>query len=119
MQPPGLASMKRPFPVTVVGWLFIVTGVASMAYHLRVGSIDRWTLLIAAVPALGIIGALYLMRGHGWARWLLLVWLAFHVVLSAFHSWSLMLAHLVLSVAIAYALLTPPASEYFRSPRSA
>ena len=75
--------------------------------------------MIAAIAAVAIIGGVFLLRGHGWARWLLLVWLTAHVVISAFHSWSLMLAHLVLFVAIAYSLLAPPASQYFRSAPSA
>jgi uncharacterized membrane protein len=108
--------MKRPFPVTVVGWLFIITGVVSLGYHLRHGISDRW---IAAIAVVAIVGGVFLLRGHRWARWLLLVWLAAHVVISAFHSWSLMAAHLVLLVAIAYSLLTPPSSEYFRSGPSA
>jgi uncharacterized membrane protein len=115
MLAPDLTSMQRPFPVTVVGWLFIITGVVSLGYHLWQGTFARWTVVIAAIAVAAIIGGVFLLRGRAWARWLLLVWLAAHVVISAFHSWSLMAAHLVLLVAIAYSLLTPPSSEYFRS----
>ena len=38
--------------------------------------------------------------GHNWARWLLVAWLAFHVVVSGFHSMSEMAAHAVLLIVV-------------------
>ena len=52
--------------------------------------------------------------GHNWARWLLVAWLAFHVVVSGFHSLSEMAAHAVLLIVVAYFLFTPPDSKYFQ-----
>jgi uncharacterized membrane protein HdeD (DUF308 family) len=106
--------MKRPFQVTLLGWLFIVVGIVSTAYHLLQGSFDRWTLPIALVGIAAIVGGVFLLRGARWARWLLLAWLAFHVVVSAFNSLSDAMAHLVLLLVVGYFLLGPPTCQYFQ-----
>jgi hypothetical protein len=67
------------------------------------------------VRALGVVGGVFLLMGNGWARWLMLAWLAFHVVVSAFHSLSETIAHLALLMVVTYFLLRPPVSSYFRS----
>ena len=105
--------MPRPFGVTFLGWLFIAVGSLSVAYDLKNG-LDRWAILIAGVSFIAIIAGLFLLKGRNWARWLLLAWLAFHVLVGALHSPSNSIAHLVLFAVIAYFLLTPPASTYFR-----
>jgi hypothetical protein len=55
------------------------------------------------------------LLGHNWARWLLLAWLVFHVIVSAFHSPEEVAAHVVLLLLFAYFVFRPPASNYFRS----
>jgi len=37
--------MKRPLPVTILGWLFIVTGLVGLVYHLSDGPLDCWVVL--------------------------------------------------------------------------
>jgi uncharacterized membrane protein HdeD (DUF308 family) len=105
--------MKRPFQVTVLGWLFIIVGVLSTTYHLLKSPLDRWTVPILLVGTTAIVAGVFLLRGAGWARWLLLIWLAFHVVVSAFNSLSDALAHFVLLSVVAYFLIGPPTSKYF------
>jgi hypothetical protein len=107
--------MKRPWSVTIVGCLFIVAGTVGLVYHLTDRPVDHWIVLISLVRIMAVVGGVFLLTGHGWARWLLLVWLAFHVVLSAFHSLSECLAHLALLMAVGYFLLGSPASRYFQS----
>jgi hypothetical protein len=109
--------MKRPFEVTFIGFLFIVIGVVSSVFHLWSGPLDRWTVPIAAVGIIAIIGGIFLLWGCNWARWLLLAWLAVHVVLSAFNSASQTLAHLVLFAVIGYFLVWSPAAKYFQAVR--
>jgi hypothetical protein len=53
------------------------------------------------------------LRGANWARWVAILWLAYHVVLSAFHSWSEAGVHAVLLAVISYVLLRRDAAEYF------
>jgi uncharacterized membrane protein HdeD (DUF308 family) len=109
----NLNSMKRPFQVTVLGWLFIVVGILSTAYHLWKGTLDRWTVPIMLVGIIAIVGGVFLLRGARWARWLLLAWLAFHVGVSALNSLSEALPHVVLLLVVGYVLLGPPTSKYF------
>ncbi len=55
-----------------------------------------------------------MLRGRNWARWLLLVWLAFHVILSAFHALFELVVHSLLFAVIAYSLFRPRVSAFFR-----
>jgi uncharacterized membrane protein HdeD (DUF308 family) len=107
--------MKRPFQVAMLGWLFIAVGILSTVYHLLKGSLDRWIVPILLVGAIAIAAGVFLLRGARWARWLVLAWLAFHLVVSAFNSLSDAIAHLVLLLVVGYVLLGPPTSNYFQS----
>ena len=107
--------MKRPISITFLGWLFILVGAVGLIYHVSERPVDRWIILIAAIRILAVIGGVFLLLGHSWARWLLIAWLAAHVVLSAFHSVSQTLAHLVLLAVISYLLLSPTVGKYFQS----
>ena len=106
--------MRRPFEVTFLVWLFVVVGIVSTEYHLWKGALDRWTIPIVLVGAVAVVAGAFLLRGARWARWLLLVWLAFHVAVSAFDSLSLALPHAVLLLVVGYVLLGPPTSKYFQ-----
>ncbi|HZV60138.1 MAG TPA: hypothetical protein VFF42_07335 [Candidatus Eremiobacteraceae bacterium] len=110
--------MKRPIPVTILGYLFIVAGLVGLAYHLSERPLDRWVALISLIRIIAVVGGVFLLKGHNWARWLMLGWLAFHVGVSAFHSLSDCIAHAVLLLAVAYFLLTPPDSKYFQASSS-
>jgi uncharacterized membrane protein HdeD (DUF308 family) len=107
--------MKRPFQVTVLGWLFIPVGIVSTVYHLWKSALDRWTAPILLVGIIAVVAGGFLLRGARWARWLVLAWLAFHVVVSALSSLSDALPHLVLLMVVGYFLLGPPTAKYFQS----
>ena len=110
--------MKRPWPVTVCGLLFIAVGLVGLVYHYRGSPHDRDFLLVSAIRLLAVVGGIFLLLGHNWARWLLLAWLGFHIGVSAFHSALETVVHVVFLIVIAYALLRPPGSNYFRSASS-
>jgi hypothetical protein len=110
--------MKRPFAVTFLGWLFIAVGLFALLYHLVKGRLDVWMLLIAPFEMIAIVAGVFLLKGRNWARWLLLLWIAFHVIARALNSLSESLPHLLLLVAVAYFLFTPPDSKYFGSARA-
>ena len=59
----------------------------------------------------------FLLRGHNWARWLALAWIAFHVVLSAFHAIPELVIHAVFCAVFAWVLFRPEAARYFRDVR--
>jgi uncharacterized membrane protein HdeD (DUF308 family) len=110
--------MKRPLAVTILGCLFIVAGLVGLIYHLSARPLEQQIALVSGVRVLAIVGGIFLLLGHSWARWLILAWLGFHVVVSAFHSVSEALAHAVLLIVTGYFLLRPPASRYFQNAAS-
>jgi hypothetical protein len=111
-----LNTMKRPFTITILGCLFIVAGLVGLVYHLSERPLDRWIVLISAIRIVAVVGGVFLLLGHNWARWIVLAWLLFHVVVSAFHGLSESIAHVVLLLVVGYFLLGPAASKYFQSP---
>ena len=110
--------MKRPLIVTAIGVLFILAGAVGFVYHFH-RPFDRDFAAIEFVRLLAVVGGIFLLLGHGWARWLVLVWLAFHVGISAMDSMGKFAFHLALLLVIGYMLLRPPASEYFHARRRA
>jgi hypothetical protein len=108
---------KRPYSVAAVGLLFVASGLLGLAYHL--GEFKRWhpfpyeLLLISALRLVAIVGGVYVLRGRNWARWMAVAWMAFHVVLSAFHSVAQLVVHSVLLALIAGILFRAPATKYF------
>src|SRR4029434_3789720 len=105
---------KRPLSVTLISGLFLVAGAIGLAYHATQFKMQSpfqydqvWVLF---VRLLAIIGAVFLFRGSNWARWLLVLWLAYHVILSAFHSTFELIMHSVLLAVVAYFLFRPSAS---------
>jgi len=110
--------MKCPFSVRFLGYLFILVGIAALVFHLVRGSLDYWILLIAFVEIVAIVAGVFLLKGRNWARWLLLLWIAFHVIATALNSLSASAPHLLLLIAVGYFLFTPPDSAYFGSARA-
>ncbi len=114
---------KRPLPLIITAWLFITAGMVGFAYHATEININDLfgidQLLVLFVRLLAVVGGIFTLRGANWGRWLLVVWLTYHVVLSYFHTLSEMAMHAVLLAVIAYFLFRPKASEYFRSGKSA
>ena len=108
----------RPISTTVIGWLFIAVGAVALIYHLsdltNGRPFEHRLVWICFVRLLAIVGGVFLLRGCNWARWLLLLWLAFHVVRSAFHSPVEVAVHGLLAGVIGFLLFRPVASAYFR-----
>jgi hypothetical protein len=109
---------NRPLSVTIIGWLFIAAGAIGFAYHVTELRLERpfdygviWVCLLRLIA---ILCGVFVLRGSNWARWLLLIWIGYHVVLSAFHSVSEVVTHTLLLLVIAYFLFRPAASSYFR-----
>ena len=111
-------TKKRPLSVTIIGWLFIAAGAIGFAYHLKDlktdGHFDYGAILVLLVRLLAILSGLFTLRGSNWARWLLIFWIAYHVILSVFHSPIELAMHALLLIVIAYFLFRPRASDYFR-----
>jgi hypothetical protein len=111
----------RPRSVTIIGWLFIAAGTIGFVYHVTELRFQRpfeyGVVWVCFLRLLAILCGVFVLRGKNWARWLLLIWIAYHVVLSAFHSWSGIVTHTLLLVVVAYFLFRPAAASYFRRER--
>jgi hypothetical protein len=115
---------KRPLSITVIGVLFLLAGAVGLAYHateFRTPPFPYELTGVLVVRLLAVAGGVFLLRGRNWARWLLLVWMAYHVALSAFHSASQTIVHGLLLAVIAFFLFSASAKMYFgtRQTRSA
>ena len=109
---------KRPLSVTIISWLFIAVGVISFAYHFNEFRTQHpfqydalWVLLLRLMA---IVCGAFMLRGNNWARWLTMVWMAYHVILSGFHSQQELVIHSLLFAVFAYFLFRAEATLYFR-----
>jgi hypothetical protein len=111
----GLAK-KRPVSITILAFAYILVGTAGFIFHFRESWPFHWEgLAIEATEVLAVLGGTFLLRGQNWARWLVLAWMVFHVILSATDPWPKLTAHVVFCALIAWILLRPEATKYFRS----
>ena len=120
--------MNRPVSITVISCVCIAVGTIALAAGLlspggadspgtvtdvkplRLGELG----LVLGVRALLVVGGAFLLRDRNWARWLLVVWLGYHVVLGALHSLFGFTIHILLFAIVTYFLFRPLASAYFR-----
>jgi hypothetical protein len=114
---------KRPLSVTVISWLFIGVGTVALIYHLLPEQIHEpkgqttfptELLWVSLVRMIAVVCGVFMLYGLNWARWLLIVWIAFHVVLSFFHSPLEVVVHGLLFAVVIGLLFSRQASLYFR-----
>lgn len=106
---------RRPIAVTILGWVYIGTGAIGFAFHFTgLLAFQDDALWAELTELLAILCGVFMLRGHNWARWIALAWMAFHVVLSAFHALPEFAIHCLFCAAIAWFLFRPPAARYFR-----
>jgi hypothetical protein len=111
--------IKRPLSITFFGCLFIVVSTLGLVYHLTTEFKPRLPFQqelfwISLVRILAIVGGVFLLRGHDWARWLLLAWMAFHVIISFHHPLPELIMHAVLFAILLYVFFRPRANAFFR-----
>lgn len=109
---------KRPLPVTILAWVYIAMGTVGFVYHLPElqanNALQFDGVGIELVRILAVVAGVFMLRGHDWARWLALAWIAFHVVIGALHSLQQFAIHLLFCAVIAFFLFRPEANRYFR-----
>jgi len=109
---------KRPLSVTVLAWVYIVVGTVGFVHHwteFQPGDAFHYDFIgIELIRLLAIVCGVLLLRGHNSGRWLALAWIAFHVILSAFHALGEFAIHGLFCAAITWVLLRPQAARYFR-----
>jgi len=113
---------KRPLAVTIIACVYIVIGAIGFAYHFTEFNAQHpfqdGLVWIELVRLMAIVCGVFMLRGHNWARWLALVWMASHVVLSAFHTLPELAIHILFCAILAYYLFRPTANRYFRAART-
>jgi Trk-type K+ transport system membrane component len=109
---------KRPLSITVISVVFIAAGAIGFIYHLTdfAAQHSAWPELvwISLVRLVAVVCGAYMLAGKNWARWVALAWMAYHVILSAFHSSFELAVHAAIFALVAYVLLRRDASRYFR-----
>ena len=104
--------------MTVLSWLFIAMGVLTLAMDVHFVALHgggRDEALIFPVHALAAVAGAFMLRGANWARWLTVVWVAFHVAITAFNAWRDLAFHAILFVGITYLLFRADARAWFRA----
>ena len=111
---------KRPLPVTIISVIFIAFGVIALGMSF-VSSKPTASekpafepLLLYIVRITAIVGGVFMLFGQNWARWLIVLWIIYHLVLSILHSPLELLVHALLFSVILYFLFRPSASAFFR-----
>jgi hypothetical protein len=108
-------AIKRPISVTIIACVYLAVGTLAFVYHFReLLSLQRDSVSIELTEFLAVVSGAFMLRGHNWARWLALAWIAFHVILSIFDSGHGLAAHGLFCVVIAWILFRPEAGRYFR-----
>jgi len=109
---------KRPRSITVISWIFVAAGVVGLAYHateFKAESSFQYDLVwVCFVRFLAILCGVFMLRGSNWARWGLVVWLGYHVILSVLHTPFELFVHSLLFATVLYFLFRPPVSAFFR-----
>ena len=114
---------QRPLSITIISWLLIVFGAIALVAGLwpivhmnggqRIADFEKHWMVHLSRSA-QIVAGVFMLYGHNWARWLLVVWLAFHVIVGALHSPFHFITHVLFFLAGLYFLFRPAASAYFR-----
>ena len=103
----------RPRSITIISWLFIIFGsIALLSGVLPFRDlVSHWYVHLSRI--LMIVAGVFMLKGHNWARWLLVLWVTFHIVISALHSTLFLLMHVVIFSVILYFVFRRRSSTYF------
>jgi hypothetical protein len=120
-------SSPRPLSVAILAWVYI--GVGTVGFFAHMPRSLAWNMFrfdvvwIELLELSAVISGIFLLRGNNLARWFVLAWMAFHVILSgleASHGFKIrgFAVHSLFCAVIAWILFRPAAARYFRSTRN-
>ena len=118
---------KRPLSITIISLLFIAMGgigfLASLLPYFDASAAQRigefkahWIVHLSRILAL--VSGVFMLYGFNWARWLLVVWIGFHIIISALHSPLQLLLHVLIFSVVLYFLFRRESAAYFRDTRA-
>jgi hypothetical protein len=106
---------KRPLSILVLSSLYIAIGTIGFAYHFpRTLAFHYEDVWIEGTELLAFVAGVFMLRGHNWARWLALAWIAFHVAIS-FPVVRQIAIHSLFLAVIVWLLFQSLAGQYFAS----
>jgi hypothetical protein len=115
-------ASKRPLSLTIIACVYIAVGTVGFVYHfiefVQRAAFRSDAIWVELVELLAILCGVFMLRGRNWARWIAVAWIAFHVIVSAFHSVREFGIHLVLCAVIAWIVFRPEAGRYFGGART-
>jgi hypothetical protein len=110
---------KCPVSILILSCLYIAVGTIGFAYHFPgFAAFHYEDVWIELTELLAFVAGVFMLRGHNWARWLALSWIAFHVAIS-FPVLRQIAIHSLFLAVIAWLLFHPKAGQYFASNRHA
>jgi hypothetical protein len=105
---------RRPLSITIISWLFIVFGsVALISGFITTDLKSHWYIHLSRL--LQIVAGVFMLYGRNWARWLLVAWITFHIIISALHSVLFLLMHVAIFSVILFFVFRRRASAYFNA----
>jgi hypothetical protein len=105
--------MKRYAAVIVVACLYLLIGIAvGVEQFPRLVAGQREAIGMEVAEGVAIVTGVSLLLRQGWARWLAVAWMAFHVAIM-FSDPGKMVVHIVLCALIAWALFRPESRGWF------
>ena len=106
-------SGKRPIAVLLVSCLYIAVGTIGFVVNFpKLIALQPESIWIELTELLALIAGAFMFRARNWARWLALVWMAFHVAIS-FPVVRQIVTHSIIFALIAWALFRTEARRYF------
>lgn len=106
---------KPPVSVMILACVYLAVGTITLAYHFtQLLDFQPDAIWVELTELLAVVCGVGMLRGYNWARWLAVVWIAAHVVLSAFHSLREFAIHGLFCAVIIWLLFRPPAARFFR-----
>lgn len=106
---------KRPLSILILACLYVVAGAILFAYHFpRSGAFHYEDIWIELTELLAFVAGVFMLRGHNWARWLAICWMAFHVAIS-YPVLREIAVHALLLAVIVWLLFQSRAGQYFAS----
>jgi hypothetical protein len=109
---------NRPIAIIVVSVLFIVAGITGFAYHIKEYFDPNFNKLeivvVLIVRVLAVVCGILLFYGINWARWLAVIWILYHIILSFFHSTSEVIMHILLLIVVSVMMFHPKSAVYFK-----
>ena len=107
-------SNGRPISVSLLSCLYIAVGTVGFVVNFpKLIALQHESIWIEFTELLALIAGAFMFRGRNWARWLALVWMAFHVAIS-FPVVRQVVTHSIIFALITWILFRPDTRRYFK-----